>query len=73
MSTQYSGSAQYTTTGTGRTVITGVDIPFGDLVVLILKVMVASIPAYIVLFICFFIVSLVFGGLFAGLVGSGLH
>ena len=55
--------------GAGRVVIAGVDIPFGDLVMLIIKVALASIPAYIILFILFMAVAAVFGGLFAGLAG----
>lgn len=60
--------------GANRVVITGVDMSFGDLVVFILKVMLASIPAYIILFIIFGILAAVFGGLFAGLIGlGGMH
>jgi hypothetical protein len=60
-------------TGSNNVVITGVNIPFGELVGLILKVMLASIPAYIILFIVFGILAAVFGGLFAGLIGMGMH
>jgi len=60
-------------TGSNPVVITGVNIPFGELVVLILKVMLASIPAYIILFLIFAFLTAVFGGLFAGLVGMGMH
>jgi hypothetical protein len=60
-------------TGSNNVVITGVNIPFGELVGLILKVMLASIPAYIILFIIFGILATVFGGLFAGLIGMGMH
>jgi hypothetical protein len=56
--------------GPVRTVLTDVDIPFGRLVGLILKTMIASIPAYIILFIIFAIVGAVFGGIFAGLMGG---
>jgi hypothetical protein len=62
------------TTGPGgrnNVVITDVDIPFGRLVGLILKVMLASIPAYIILFIFFAILSAMFSGLILGLVGLG--
>ena len=58
------------------TVLTDVDIPFGRLVVILLKTMIASIPAlicfYIFLAIIGLIFMLVFGGLFAGL-SSGLQ
>lgn len=66
----YAGAAGYPA-GPGRVVVTGVDIPFGELVMLILKVMVASIPAYIILFIFAIIFSVIFGGIFAGLIGAG--
>ena len=61
--------------GENRVVITGVDMSFGQLVVFILKVMLASIPAYILLFIVFAILAAVFGGMFAGLAGmaGGMH
>jgi hypothetical protein len=52
-------------TGAEQVVITGVDIPFGSLVMLILKVMIASIPAYIILAIIFFM----FFGLIGGMLG----
>ena len=57
--------------GDGRVVITGVQIPFGDLVMLIIKVVLASIPAYIILFVIFMILGVIFGGMFAGLMGLG--
>ena len=57
--------------GPNRVVITGVEMSFGDLVVFILKVMLASIPAYIILFIIFSILFAVFGSVLAGLVGMG--
>jgi hypothetical protein len=53
-----------------RVVITGVDIPFGELVMLILKVMLASIPAYIVLVIIFVIFAAIFGGIFGGMIAA---
>jgi len=53
----------------GRVVVSGVDIPFGDLVTLILKVMLASIPAYIIMLILFSILFGIFGGMLMGLGG----
>ena len=53
--------------GDGRVVITGVQIPFGDMVVLILKLVLASIPAYLILFILSVFVAGIFGGIFAGM------
>jgi hypothetical protein len=59
--------------GANHVVITDVDIPFGRLVGLILKVMVASIPAYIILFIFFAVISALFSGLIMGMIGLGAH
>jgi hypothetical protein len=69
---------QYVVAGPGRVVITGVEIPFGSLVGLILKVMVASIPAYIITFIFFAVLGVVFSSVLAGLIGGltglgGMH
>lgn len=62
---------QYGTGGQNRVVITGVDIPFGELVGIILKLMLASIPAYILLFILFSIAMALFGGaMMAGILGG---
>lgn len=57
--------------GDGRVVITGVQMPFGDMVMLIVKIVLASIPAYIILFIIFAVLAGIFGGLFAGIMGVG--
>ena len=54
-----------------RVVITGVDMDFGQLVVFILKVMLASIPAYIILILFFAMLAGIFGGVLAGLAGLG--
>ena len=72
------GAEIYAAAGPGRVVITGVEIPFGSLVGLILKVMVASIPAYILLFIFFGILGAVFSSVLMGLLGGmpglgGMH
>lgn len=57
--------------GDGRVVITGVQIPFGEMVMLIIKMVLASIPAYIILFIIFLILGTIFGGMFAAMMGGG--
>ncbi len=44
--------------------ITGVDIPFLDLVVFIVKIALASIPALFVLWFVFAIFGMLFGGTF---------
>jgi hypothetical protein len=45
-----------------KVVITGLEIPFGDLVILIIKVTLASIPAYLILLTVFGILIVLFGG-----------
>lgn len=70
------GSATMQTTAVnGGVVIRDIDIPFGRLVMLIIKVMVASIPAYIILTVVFLIFFGVLGGIFGalmpGLLNSG--
>lgn len=67
MSEHYAGAAGAQT----HTVITDVDIPFGRLVGLILKVMLAAIPAYIILFIIMAIFGTMFSGVLLGLIGLG--
>jgi len=44
--------------------IKGIDIPFMDLVVLLVKLAFASIPAMIVVFTVFGLLSTLFGGVF---------
>ncbi len=70
-STSFPGTNMSVPDNGGRVVITGVQIPFGDMVVLILKFVLASIPAYIVIFIFIGILSAIFGGLLTGLMGAG--
>ena len=45
-------------------IIKGIDIPFMDLVVLLVKLALAAIPAMIVLFGVFGLLSPLFGGMF---------
>ncbi len=47
-----------------RIVIRGIDIPFMDLVVLLVKLAFAAIPAIIIIFTLFGILSSLFGGVF---------
>jgi hypothetical protein len=47
-----------------RTVVTDIDIPFGRLVVFLLKVGLASIPAVIILWLIVWLIMIVFGMLF---------
>ncbi|HET7229041.1 MAG TPA: hypothetical protein VFJ16_03530 [Longimicrobium sp.] len=59
----------------GKVVVTGLEIPFGDLVILIIKVTLASIPAYLILLTLSAILVVLFGGFLAALarVGASIH
>lgn len=46
--------------------ISNIDIPFGRMVAIIVKWALASIPAMIIMWLITMVVTLVFGGLFAG-------
>jgi hypothetical protein len=50
-----------------QVVITSVDIPFWDIVALMVKWSLASIPAAIIMFLFFMAISALFGGVFAAL------
>lgn len=50
--------------------ITDVDIPFGRMVVIIFKFMLASIPAVILFYLFMAFFMLVFGGMFAGMIAA---
>lgn len=47
-----------------KVIIKGIDIPFMDLVVLLIKLALASIPAVIVIFGFMSLMSMLFGGVF---------
>jgi len=47
-----------------KVIIKGVDIPFIDLVVLLIKLAFASIPAMFVIYFVFAIFTMIFGGVF---------
>ena len=47
-----------------KVIIKGVDIPFIDLVVLLIKLALASIPAMFVIYFVFAIFTAIFGGMF---------
>jgi len=47
-----------------KVIIKGVDIPFIDLVVLLVKLAFASIPAMFVIYFVFAIFTMIFGGVF---------
>jgi len=44
--------------------ISGVDIPFVDLVFLLVKIVLASIPAMIIVYFIFALFTMLFGGIF---------
>ena len=50
-----------------RTTITDISIPFGRMIVIILKWMLASIPAMILMYIIMFGIMLIFAGGLGGL------
>ena len=46
-----------------KVIIKGIDIPFIDLVVLLVKLALASIPAMVVIYAVFAFLTMVFGGI----------
>lgn len=50
--------------------INNIDIPFGRLVAIIFKFMLASIPAVLLLYLVLGLISLCFLALFGGIIGS---
>lgn len=50
--------------GNKKIIIKGIDIPFMDLVILLVKLAFAAIPAMIIIFTLFGILSSLFGGVF---------
>jgi len=47
-----------------RVIIKGIDIPFVDLVVLLVKLALAAIPAMVVIYTVFAFLTMIFGGVF---------
>jgi len=47
-----------------KVIIKGVDIPFIDLVVLLVKLALAAIPALFVIYFVFALFTMIFGGMF---------
>ena len=59
---------------TNRVVITDVKIPFLSMVTLMVKWVLASIPAFLILAVLGAIVTAIFGGIFGGFFGGmGYH
>ena len=52
-------------------IVTDIQMPFGSMVVFMVKWVIASIPAFIILFVLFVIVSAIFGGIVTGVSNSG--
>ena len=52
-----------------KVTIVDIDIPFGKLIVFIIKWMLASIPAIIIFMIIMAIISAIFGGILTGIFG----
>lgn len=52
----------------GTTIVSDIDIPFGRMVIVILKAMLAGIPAFLLFYLVLILVVAFFGALF----GSGL-
>ena len=48
------------------TTLTDIDIPFGRLVLIILKTLLAAVPAIILMYILFFVFALIMFGVFGG-------
>ena len=44
-------------------VVTDIKMPFGSMVIFMVKWVIASIPAFIILFVLFAVVSAIFGGI----------
>ena len=51
-------------------VVTDIQMPFGSMIVFMVKWVIASIPAFIILFALFTIVSAIFGGILSGIDSS---
>lgn len=56
-----------------KTVLVDIDIPFGRLVMIIIKIALASIPAMIVVWITLGLIMALFGGIFGGFGGMWMH
>lgn len=66
MENPYQAPYQSSVPVSNRTTITDIDIPFGRLIMIMLKFMLASIPAvlvmYAIMFVIIMVVALFFGG-----------
>ncbi len=49
--------------------VTDIQMPFGSMVIFMIKWAIASIPAAIILFLIASIFAVVFGGVFSGMIG----
>lgn len=75
MENPYQAPYQSSVPVSNRTTITDIDIPFGRLIMVMLKFMLASIPAvlvmYAIMFIILIIIAMFFGGM--GALINGLN
>ena len=49
--------------------VTDIQMPFGSMVIFMIKWAIASIPAAIILFLIASVFAVVFGGIFSGMIG----
>ena len=47
-----------------KVIISGIDIPFIELVLLLVKIVLASIPAMVIIYFVFALFTMLFGGVF---------
>jgi hypothetical protein len=59
--------------GPARVIVVDFDMTFGSMVLFMVKWTLAAIPAMIILFFLFAVVSAIFGGMFAALLGGLLN
>jgi hypothetical protein len=59
--------------GPSRVIVTDVDMPMGAMVAFMIKWAIASIPAFIILFLLALIATVVFGGISAGLLRGAIR
>jgi len=59
------GSAVHVPVSVNRVVVTDIDMPFGSMVRFMVKWAIASIPAFVILFIIGMIVTAMFAGMFS--------
>ncbi len=66
----YTPAALTASSGPARVIVTDINMSFGSMVVFMVKWSLAAVPAMIILFSLLAIVSTIFGGMFAALLGG---